>query len=255
MIPQKPRLIGAIKADIVSNLEADQPNNGLTAAIRGRRFAVPDVLCGAALALGVIAAYAFIPLTPTLLAHHSELLEALRGSTTSIVSGGALARVGRDSLTIVILAPLCTIALYDVFYWWAGRRWGGHIVAFYGRNNPRTARWILRAEAIVRRRGIWALFVSYYLPLPTFVIFLACGTSGMPLWMFVVGDVVGMVLWEALLISLGWSLGHPAVHAIDRISHYSTRIGIALIVAIVVVAVVRAQLRLRGGAAGQPGGQ
>lgn len=216
-----------------------------------RRISPADAICGTGLALGIVAAYAFIPLTPKLLAHHTELLEAIRGSTAAIVSGGALARVGRDSLLIVILAPLCTVALYDVFYWWAGRRWGNHIAAFYAQNSPRTAGWIRRAEDIVRRRGIWALFVSYYLPLPNFVIFLACGTSGIPLWMFIIGDAVGMLLWEALLVSLGWAFGHPAVHVIDQIGHYSTRITIGLIVAIVVVSAVRTRIRLRRGAAGQ----
>jgi membrane protein DedA with SNARE-associated domain len=217
-----------------------------------RRITPADIVCGVGLALGVLAAYASIALTPKLLAHHSELLEALRGSTAAIVSGGAFARVGRDSLVIVILAPLCTIALYDVFYWWAGRRWGNHIVAFYAQNNPRTARWLTRAEDLVRRRGIWALIASYYIPLPTFLIFIACGTSGLSLGLFILGDAIGLLLWEALLISLGWSFGHPAVHVIDQINHYSTRVTIGLVVAIVLFSIVRTQIRLRRGTAGQP---
>jgi membrane protein DedA with SNARE-associated domain len=240
-----PAIVVALTSDGVD----DSPP---TAEVR-RRVATADVVCGTGLALGIIAGYVFIPLTPKLLAHHTELLEALRGSTTAIVSGGALARVGRASLLIVILAPLCTVLLYDVFYWWAGKRWGNQIIDFYAKNNPRTARWIRRAEQIVRRRGIWALVVSYYVPLPTVVIFLACGTSGVPLWLFIVGDVVGLLLWEALLVSLGWAVGHPAVHVIDEIGHYSTRITIALVVAIVVISIVRARLRLRRGAADQPG--
>jgi membrane protein DedA with SNARE-associated domain len=217
-----------------------------------RRITPADIVCGAGVAFGVISAYVAIAVTPKLLAHHSELLEALRGSTAAIVSGGALARVGRASLVIVILAPLCTIPLYHVFYWWAGRRWGNHIVAFYSQNNPRTARWLARSEDLVRRYGIWTLIVSYYLPLPTFLIFIACGTSGVSLALFVLGAAIGLLLWEALLISLGWSFGHPAVHVIDRINHYSTRVTIGLIIAIVLFSVVRTQLRLRRGAAGEP---
>jgi membrane protein DedA with SNARE-associated domain len=233
-------------------LTTDVIDGDAPAADRRSRVGAADVVCGTGLALGIIAGYVFIPLTPKLLAHHSELLEALRGSAAAIVSGGALARVGRDSLIIVILAPLCTVLLYDVFYWWAGRRWGNRIAEFYAQNNPRTARWIRRAEDIVRRRGIWALFVSYYLPLPNVVIFLACGTSGVPLWMFLLGDAVGLLLWEALLISLGWAFGHPAVHVINQISHYSTRITIALIVVVVLVVIVRTRIRLRRGATSQP---
>jgi membrane protein DedA with SNARE-associated domain len=217
-----------------------------------RRITPADIVCGTGIALSVISAYVFIALTPKLLAHHSELLEALRGSTAAIVSGGALARVGRASLPIVILAPLCTIALNDIFYWWAGRRWGNHIIDFYSQNNPRTARWLVRSEELVRRYGIWALIVSYYLPLPTVLIFVACGTSGLPLWVFLIGVAIGKLLWIGLLVGLGWAVGHPAVHVINRINHYSTLITIALIVAIVLFSIVRTQLRLRRGAAGQP---
>ena len=97
-------------------------------------------------------------LTPSLLAHHGVLLEALAGTNAAIVSGGAFARIGRDSLLLVVLAPLCTIALYDVFYWWAGRLWGNKIVAFYTRGNPRAARWVdsrRAAGAASRRSGRW----------------------------------------------------------------------------------------------------
>jgi membrane protein DedA with SNARE-associated domain len=203
------------------------------------RIGVADALCGAGLALGVAASYVFIALTPSLIAHHGLVLEALAGTNAAIVSGGALARVGRDSLLLVVLAPLCTILLYDVFYWWAGNRWGNKVAALYTRNNPRMARWIDRAERLVRRGGVWTLAVGYYLPIPNYLIFLSCGTSGMPIWTFLIGDMLGMLLREALLVGLGWAIGHPAVHVVNEIGHYSLRITIGLIVAIIVIGTVR----------------
>jgi membrane-associated protein len=200
-----------------------------------------DVVCGAGLGLGIVATYMFLVLAPSMLVHHGELLEALNGSNAAIVGGGAFARVGRDSLLVVVLAPLCTIALYDVFYWWAGRLWGNKIAAFYTRNNPRAARWVDRGERIVARRGIWALVVAYYLPLPNVVVYVSCGVSGMALWSFVLGDVIGTLLWEALLVGLGWAIGHPAVHVVDEIGHYSLVATIAVIVVIIVVGGVRRQ--------------
>ena len=146
---------------------------------------VSTVLCGAGLGLGVIATYVLIALTPSLLAHHSVLLEALNGSTTAIVTGGALARVGRVSLVLVALAPLVTVVTYDVFYWWAGRLWGSQVAELYARHNPRAARWIDRAEGLVRRGGIWTLVVGYYLPVPNVLIYLSCGVSGMALGTFI----------------------------------------------------------------------
>jgi len=204
-----------------------------------RRITIGDVLCAAGLVIGMVTSYTLIALSPRLLAHHAILLEALNGSTVAIVTGGAMVRVGRDPLFLVAVAPLITVVTYDVFFWWAGRRWGNSIAGFYTRNNPRAARWIARAERLVHKYGIWALMANYYLPIPNFVIFLACGTSGLPLWMFVLGDLIGLLAWEALLIGLGWGVGHPAVHVVDQISHYSTRVTIAVIAVIVIGSALR----------------
>jgi len=203
------------------------------------RLRPAEILCGAGIGLGAIASYVFIALTPKLLPHHGVLLEALAGTNAAIVSGGAFARVGRDSLLLVVLAPLCTIALSDVFFWWAGRLWGAKIAAFYTRNNPRTSRWLDRTERLVRRRGIWALVVSQYLPIPRFLIYISCGASEMPLPTFVLGDMIGLLLWEALLVGLGWAIGHPAVHIVNEIGHYSTRVMIGLIIVVVLLAAFR----------------
>jgi membrane-associated protein len=198
-----------------------------------------DLSCGVGLALGIVSTYVFLALSPSMLVHHGVLLEALDGSNAAIVGGGAFARVGRDSLLLVILAPLCTIALYDIFYWWAGRLWGSKVAAFYTKNNPRAARWIDRGERIVSRRGIWALAVAYYLPFPNVVIYLSCGVSGMSLTTFLLGDIIGTLLWEALLIGLGWAIGQPAVHVINQIGHYSLVATIALVAIVIAVSVWR----------------
>jgi membrane-associated protein len=198
-----------------------------------RRLRTADIACGLGLGLGIIASYVFIVLTPSLLAHHGELLEALAGTNAAIVTGGAFARIGRDSLLVVVLAPLCTVALYDVFFWWAGRLWGEKIVAFYTRGNPRAGRWVDRAERLVRRRGIVALAIAYYLPFPNIVIYVTCGISGMSLGAFVLGDIIGTLLWIALLVGLGWAIGHPAVHVVNEIGHYSLVVTIALIVVLI----------------------
>jgi membrane-associated protein len=209
------------------------------------RFRTADLLCAAGLALGVIASYVFIGLVPTMLKHHGILLEALAGTNAAIVTGGAFARIGRDSLLLVVLAPLCTIALYDVFYWWAGRLWGEKIAAFYIRGNPRAARWVDWAERLVRRRGIFALAVAYYLPFPNVVIYVTCGVSGMSLATFVLGDVIGTLLWEALLIGLGWAIGHSAVHIVNEVDHYSLIVTIAIVVGLIALAARRGRRAAR----------
>jgi membrane protein DedA with SNARE-associated domain len=209
------------------------------------RLRTDYVICGAGLIAGVIASYVFLAITPKLLAHHSLFLEAFAGKNAAIVTGGALARVGRQSLLLVVLAPLLPVLLYDVFVWWGGRLWGNWLLGFYTQNSPRSARWMTRAEALVRRRGIWVLMVAYYLPIPNVLLYVSCGLSGMPLWAFILGDMIGTLLWEALLVTLGWVSGQHAVHVVNLINHYSNYVLIGIVVVIVAMSVVRTRRQLR----------
>ena len=218
-----------------------------TTGSRRRRAAPADIACSAGLAGGLVASYVLAALTPSLLRHHVVLLEALAGSIVAIVTGGAFARVGDAPLALVVLAPLCGIALYDVFLWWAGRRWGTRLADMYTRRRPRAARAVTRAEALVRRRGLLALALAYYLPIPNAFVYLACGTSEMPLWTFVLGDAIGTVLWVALLVGLGWAMGHDAVRFVTTVDHHATEATLAVIALFVVVRLVMRVRRRRVG--------
>jgi membrane-associated protein len=206
-------------------------------------------ICAAALVAGIVASYALLAVSPELLAHHDLVLEAATGGITSIVSGGALASAGRQPLFLVVLAPMASVLLYDVFYWWAGRLWGETVIARLVAHQPRWARWSRRAEAMVRRRGIWALIASYYLPIPTVLVQAACGISGMPLWLFLLGDAIALLLWVGLLVGLGYAIGSPAVHVVDAINHDARWVTIGIIVLVLVLATVRQSRRAAVGSA------
>lgn len=214
-----------------------------------RRLRAPYVACAAGLIGGLILSYVLAALTPSMLRHHVLLLESLTGSTVAIVTGGALARTGSASLILVVLAPLAGVAIYDVFVWWAGRLWGHRLAELYASRRPRTARAVHRAERLVRRRGIWALAFSYYLPFPNALVYLMCGLSEMPLWTFVIGDVIGTLLWEAALVTLGWAIGHRAIHLVNVIDHHATQVTIAIVAVAIAAQLLR---RRRGGADREP---
>lgn len=199
-----------------------------------------QLACAAGLIAGIVASYALLAVTPELLAHHVLILEAASGGITSIVSGGALASAGRDPLALVVLAPMTSVLLYDVFYWWAGRLWGPSFVAMFVAQTPRWERRTEQAEDLVRRHGGWALVAGYFLPFVPIVLVQAfCGVSGMPLWRFVVSDGFALLLRVGALVGLGYAIGEPAVHAARAVSHYGLRVTIGIVVVIVVVAMVR----------------
>jgi membrane protein DedA with SNARE-associated domain len=206
----------------------------------GVPWRAPQIICAIGLVAGIVANYALLAATPELLAHHDLTLEATSGSMVSIVTGGALASQGHEPLVLVILAPLTSVLLYDVFYWWAGRLWGQPFVATFVAQTPRWERRTIRAEDLVRRHGGWALIAGYFLPFVPIVLVQAfCGVSGMPSWRFVISDGFALLLRVGALVGLGYAIGEPAVRAARTVSHYGLRVTIGIVVVFVIVAAVK----------------
>jgi membrane protein DedA with SNARE-associated domain len=89
----------------------------------------------------------------------------------------------------------------------------------------------------VERWGRWftwpAVIVSNFLPIPTAIIYVIAGWTGMRLVTFIVLDIIGSLLWAGLLAGLGYELGHHAVVVAQAISHYGLWVTIGLVVIIV----------------------
>jgi membrane-associated protein len=178
--------------------------------------------------------------TPSLIGRHPVLLEALRGSTSSLVAGGAFARVGRASLVLALLAPLPTLMMSDPFVWWAGRLWGPEVVELLAGRGAAERRWVKISMHLIERARSWAVALAPVLPIPSIIIYAAAGWTGMRLRWFLVLDLIGNLGWVALIVGLGYAIGQSAVNVAHNITHYSLLITIGLVVVCVAVAVWRA---------------
>jgi len=193
--------------------------------------------------LAVYAAYslALWPLVPALIGSHPLLLEIISGSALAEVTVGAHSRLGELPLWWAMVAGVpCSLA-FDWIFWWAGQRWGDralHLVL--GRDSSprgiatREAR-SARVERLAGRFGPAAVVLAYYLPVPSVLIYVAAGLSGMRLRTFVALDAIGTLLWAAPIVGLGYAIGKPAVEVVDRIDHYSTLLAVAVVVVVIVV--------------------
>jgi membrane-associated protein len=217
-------------------------------AARFSRLRARDIACLAGLVGGGVFSVILRFAMPSLLKDHPVLLESLYGSVIAIITGGAYAHTGRVSLPLVVVAPLAVVAIYDVFAWWAGRLWGSRIIDLYtAQRSQRSQRRAQRAEEWIRRRGVVALAVAYVLPVPNFLIYLMCGSSGMSLWVFLIGDALGTLLWSGLLTGLGWEAGHSAIPVVNAINHYALFVTLGLVAVGVVVSSRRVpRTRTRG---------
>ena len=201
-----------------------------------------------ALLIGLYVAYslALWPLVPALIGSHPLLLEIVSGSTLAEVSVGAHSRLGELPLWFAVVAGVPGSMMFDWVFWWAGRRWGDRALhLLLGRDSSprgvarREAR-SARLERMAARFGPAAVVLAYYLPLPSFLIYVAAGLSGMRLRTFLALNVIGTLLWVGPIVGLGYAIGKPAVDVVHRIDHYST-----LLTIVVVVVVIGVQARRR----------
>ena len=87
-----------------------------------------DILCWAGIVLSGVFFWALLPLRVSLVGTHPVVAELLNGSTESIISAAAFARVGHGTLAVVLLAAIPGLMKFDILYWWAGRLWGERFI-------------------------------------------------------------------------------------------------------------------------------
>jgi membrane-associated protein len=186
--------------------------------------------------LGGIAASTLIPLLllpliPALVSSHPALLEVLRGSTASVINMGARARIGDTSILLAVFLGVPSLMMFDWLYWWAGRRWGDAVfVWLLGGPGPKTQQRLDRLHRIEAKAGPFAVVFAYLLPVPAALIYAAVGDGGMRLWVFLLLDVLGTLLWTGLLSAAGYGFGQGAVDVANSISHYGLYVALAIFV-------------------------
>jgi membrane-associated protein len=197
------------------------------------RAARADVICLAGIGLSGLYGLLLLPAVPSLVGTHPLLLELIRGSMTSIVTMGALARTGHASLLVAVFAGVPATMMFDWLYWWAGRRWGSSALTLLVGRHPRAARRIPWVQQVAQRWGGPAVVVSYLLPVPNVLIYAAVGWTGMRLGVFLALDVLGALLWVGLLVGLGYAIGQSAIDVAHAVSHYALAVTLGVVVVVI----------------------
>jgi membrane-associated protein len=209
---------------------ADQPRSPLPWSGKAQR---EDRIIIGLIALAGVLQFALWPLVPALVASHPALLELIRGSTASIINMGARARIGETSMVEAILLAIPSLMMFDWVFWWAGRRWGDAVFVWLtGGPGPRTEKRLARLHRLESRFGPFAVVLAYFLPVPSVLVYAAVGDGGMRLWVFLILDLLGTLLWTTALAAAGWELGQNAVDVANAVARYSLWVTIGLVVLI-----------------------
>jgi membrane-associated protein len=207
-----------------------------------------DILCWAAITLSGVYYWAILPFRASLVGTHPVVLEVLNGATEAIVAGGSFARIGHGSIVVVLLAAIPGLMKFDLIYWWAGRLWGEKIILLLSGNHKRGPKYMARVQRWGRKFMWPAMLVCQFVPIPTAIVYVIAGWSGMRLTTFLILDAIGTLAWAGTLAGLGWEMGHRGVDIAEDISHYGLWISLGL-VAVVVAFQIRSTRRMAAVAA------
>lgn len=135
------------------------------------------------------------------------VVSTLISEDLTCITAGVLAGQGRMSLSLAIFACIIGIYLGDILLFLAGR--------FFGRKALKYAplKWFVSENSVERasvwflKKGVWAIFLSRFIPgfrLPTYFF---AGIARTNFWFFALYFLVAVCLWTPILVGLSYKLG------------------------------------------------
>ena len=158
----------------------------------------------------------------------------------TLVGGGLLVRSGSVAMWQVLAVGIAAVCLADWILYLAGRRYGAGVV-----RHPTIARVVRRervetVEALVRRRGAWAVFLARFIFGTRIATFLSAGTFGVPAPAFAVAEAAGTTLFVSAMVTLGYLFAHQAERVAAEVGHAEHWLVLGGLAAIIAGLVVRA---------------
>jgi membrane protein DedA with SNARE-associated domain len=209
------------------------------------RAAPADLVILVCIAVVLVLGFVVRLLTPFLIANEPVLLELLSGDLIAVGAAAAFARVGAVPLWAAIVAGVIGMIKFDWLTWWAGKRWGEGFIRMIA--TTRQAKlWSERARVARPSLMRLAVILAMLPGVPTAVVFVIAGMSGMRLVTFLVLDAVGATAMTGLVAGLGFALGQNAVDVVLLVDRYASAVSISLIALAITVPLVRGALRRIG---------
>jgi membrane protein DedA with SNARE-associated domain/pimeloyl-ACP methyl ester carboxylesterase len=134
-------------------------------------------------------------------------LSTLISEDLTCITAGVLAGQGRVSLTLAIFACIFGIYIGDLLLFLSGR--------FFGRKALKFAplKWFISENSVERasdwltKKGVWAIFLSRFIPglrLPTYFV---AGVARTRFWLFAIYFLIAGFVWTPILVWLSYKLG------------------------------------------------
>ncbi|WP_017572931.1 DedA family protein [Nocardiopsis halotolerans] len=163
---------------------------------------------------------AMTPLKPLLIAEHPVLLEFVTGSNAGIGAAAAFARIGEIPLWLVVVAGVVGKIKFDWLFWWMGRRWGRNFINLVAPGD-KAQRFADRAQNMNPWIMRGAIVLSYVPGVPTMLVLVSAGWTGMRLVPLLLWDALGALLLTGVVASVGYAAGQAGVDIVLMVDRYA----------------------------------
>ena len=162
------------------------------------------------------------------------LLWAMFENDVGVVMAGVAFELGLVQPVSAGAAVLCGSMIHDLLWYGVGRHRSDWIrgTDAYRSVGPHVERW-------VRKFGVWELFVCRFVYGTRYPSFLFWGVQKLPVWRFSAVNLGGLVVWCAMLSSLGYFLGDGANALIHRVKTAQSYVVWAAVLVVLVVVLRR----------------
>jgi len=175
------------------------------------------------------------------------------GSELVLPAAGALVATGHLSSAWLVIAVAVGAELFGQSIAYGVGRFGGRpFVERFGQYVRFHHAQLAQVESFFSRWGSFAIFVCRFIPVVRGIVGVPAGIAAMPLAPFYLWTLLGSLIFCGGLVLLGAALGHHAAEVIATIRKFALAIGIAAIVALIVVLVVRSRFAKRQNADRKP---
>ena len=161
-------------------------------------------IAGWLLAVPAPAEYALIALL--VFAEAAVFIGFVLPGETAVILGGVLAASGRLSLTVVLAVVVAAAIVGDSVGYGVGQRFGPWVLA--SRPLRRHQHRITSAQAFLRDRGGWAVFLARFTAFLRAVMPGLAGTSKMPYRRFLAFNAAGALVWGVGVTLLAYFAGN-----------------------------------------------
>jgi membrane protein DedA with SNARE-associated domain len=161
---------------------------------------------------------------------------------TALIAFGVLASQGHYKIEWVIAVAAAGAIVGDNLGYWLIGRWGGRALFRRWRVLRSYADRVLpRAEAVMQRHGVWAVFFGRFVAILRYTVAWIAGLTEMPWRKFLAANAAGGIAWATAVGLLAYYAGRAAVDAVTRYGLYA-----AATIVVIVVAGWIVERRLRG---------